>query len=141
MTHLSIGGEDLELYPLIEKHPEVLRSKTGRKLEDITIDNIMSGEIGIDDVSISKETLILQAEVARQAGRIQLAQNFIRAAELISIPDDEILHIYNKLRPYRSTEEELVALANKLETQYEAKVCAGFVRDTLEVYKKRDILK
>lgn len=131
----------LELYPLIEKHPEVIRSKTGKKLEDITIENIMGGAIGIDDVSISKETLILQAEVARQAGRIQLAENFIRAAELISIPDDEILEIYNKLRPHRSTEEELRQLIDKLETQYHAKVCAEFVRDTLAVYKKRDILK
>lgn len=131
----------LDLYPLIEKHPEVIRSKTGKKLEDITIDNIMGGGIGIDDVSISKETLILQAEVARQAGRIQLAENFIRAAELISIPDDEILAMYNKLRPYRSTEEELNQLIEKLEIQYDAKVCANFVRGTLEVYKKRDILK
>lgn len=131
----------LDLYPLIENHPEVIRSKTGKKLEDITIDNIMSGEIGIDDVSISKETLILQAEVARQAGRIQLAENFIRAAELISIPDDEILEMYNKLRPHRSTEEELIELSEKLEKKYEAKVCAEFVRGTLEVYKKRDILK
>lgn len=131
----------MELYPLIEKHPEVIRSKTGKKLEDITIDNIMNGEIGIDDVSISKETLILQAEIARQAGRIQLAENFIRAAELISIPDDEILEMYNKLRPHRSTEEELIELSNKLETKYDAKVCAEFVRGTLEVYKKRDILK
>ena len=131
----------LDLYPLIEKYPEIIRSKTGKKLEDITMDNIMSGELGIDDVSISKETLILQAEVARQAGRIQLAENFIRAAELISIPDDEILEMYDKLRPNRSTEEDLIQLIDKLETQYEAKVCANFVRSTLEVYKKRDILK
>lgn len=131
----------MELYPLIDKHPEVIRSKTGKKLEDVTIDNIVNGEIGIEDVSISKETLILQAEVARQAGRIQLAQNFIRAAELIRIPDNEILEIYNKLRPYRSTEEELKELIIKLEDRYDAKVCADFVRNTLEIYKKRDILK
>lgn len=131
----------MELYPLIEKHPEAIRSKTGKKLEDITLENIMNGSIGIEDVSISKETLILQAEVARQSGRIQLAQNFIRASELIGIPDDEILTIYNKLRPYRSTEEELEQVIDKLETEYNAKVCASFIRNTLEVYKKRDILK
>lgn len=131
----------MELYPLIEKHPEVIRSKTGKKLEDITMDNVINGNISIEDVSISKETLILQAEVARQAGRIQLAQNFIRASELIDIPDDEILRIYNMLRPYRATEEELNQIIHKLETEYGAKVCAAFISNTLEVYKKRDILK
>ena len=131
----------MELYPLIEKHPEVIRSKTGRKLEDVTIDNIMNGTIGIADVSISKETLILQAEVARQAGRIQLAQNFIRASELIDIPDDEILTIYNQLRPHRSTEKDFNEIIEKLVKEYDATMCAAFVQNTLEVYKKRDILK
>jgi len=131
----------MDLYPLIEKHPQAIRSKTGKKLEEVTMDNVMNGSINIEDVSIAKETLILQAEVARQAGRIQLAQNFIRASELISIPDDEILEIYNMLRPYRSTEEELNKIINKLEKEYNATVCATFIRDTLEVYKKRDILK
>ena len=130
----------MDLYPLIEKHPQAIRSKTGKKLEEVTIDNIMNGSINIEDVSIAKETLI-QAEVARQAGRIQLAQNFIRASELIGIPDDEILEIYNMLRPYRSTEQELNKIINKLEKEYNATVCASFIRDTLEVYKKRDILK
>ena len=130
----------MDLYPLIEKHPQAIRSKTGKKLDEITMENVMNGNINIQDVSIAKETLILQAEVARQAGRIQLAQNFIRASELIGVPDDEILQIYNALRPYRSTEEDLNKIINKLE-EYNAKVCASFVRDTLEVYKKRDILK
>lgn len=131
----------MDLYPLIEKQPEMIRSKTGKKLEDVTLDNIMNGSIGIEDVSISKETLMIQAEVARQAGREQLAQNFIRASELIDVPDDEILKIYNMLRPYRSTEEDFNEIIRTLEEDYNAVVCAAFVRDTLEVYKKRDILK
>lgn len=131
----------MDLYPLIEKHPEGIRSKTGKKLEEVTLENIMNGSIGIEDVSISKETLMLQAEIAKEAGRAQLAQNFIRASELIEIPDDEILKIYNMLRPYRSTEDELNQIINKLEKDYNAVVCAEFIRDTLRVYKKRDILK
>lgn len=131
---------DLDLYPLIEKYPELISSKTGKKLEDVTMENIMNGSIGIEDISISRSTLMLQAKVALQDGKSQLAENFVRAAELIAVPDDEILQIYNSLRPYRSTEKELQAIANKLEKEYDAPICASFVRETLEVHKKRDIL-
>ncbi len=131
----------MDLYPLIEKYPELISSKTGKKLEDVTMENIMNGNIGIDDISISKNTLMLQAKVALEDGKTQLAENFVRAAELIAVPDDEILQIYNSLRPYRSTQRELNDIADKLENKYDAPICAGFVRETLEVHKKRDILR
>ena len=131
----------MDLYPLIEKYPELISSKTGKKLEDVTIENIMNGNIGIDDISISKSTLMLQAKVALEDGKPQLAENFVRAAELIAVPDDEILQIYNSLRPYRATEKELTEIAAKLEKEYDAPICANFVRETLEVHKKRDILR
>ncbi|MDF2613192.1 MAG: dehydratase [Clostridia bacterium] len=131
----------MNLYPLIEKYPELISSKTGKKLEDVTIENIMNGNIGINDISISKSTLMLQAKVALEDGKPQLAENFVRAAELIAVPDDEILQIYNSLRPYRATEEELAAIADKLENKYDAPICANFVRETLTVHKKRDILR
>ncbi|WP_070001030.1 diol dehydratase small subunit [Cellulosilyticum sp. I15G10I2] len=131
----------MDLYPLIEKYPELIASKTGKKLEDVTIENIMNGSIGIDDISISKSTLMLQAKVALEDGKTQLAENFVRAAELIAVPDDEILQIYNSLRPYRATETELQNIADKLEAKYDAPICANFIRETLEVHKKRDILR
>ena len=131
----------MNLYPLIEKYPELISSKTGKKLEDVTIENIMNGSIGINDISISRSTLMLQAKVALEDGKPQLAENFVRAAELIAVPDDEILQIYNSLRPYRATEKELAGIADKLEKQYDAPICANFVRETLEVHKKRDILR
>ena len=130
----------MDLYPLIEKHPELIRSKTGKKLDDITIDNVMQGDIGIEDLSISKDTLILQAKVALEEGKEQLAQNFVRASELIDIPDQKILEIYNLLRPYRATESQLIAVINELKDKYNAPICSAFVEETLEVYKKRDIL-
>lgn len=131
----------MKLYPLIENYPELISSKTGKKLEDITMENIMNGTLSIEDISISKSTLMLQAKVALEDGKPQLAENFVRAAELIAVPDDEILKIYNSLRPYRATEEELLSIANQLEIKYKAPICASFVRETLEVHKKRDILR
>ncbi|CDL36747.1 Propanediol dehydratase small subunit [Citrobacter freundii] len=60
------------------------------------------------DMRITPETLRLQAEIAKDAGRDRLAMNFERAAELTAVPDDRILEIYNALRPYRSTKDELM---------------------------------
>ena len=131
----------MDLYPLKEKHPEFIKSRSGKKLDDINMEGIMNGSITAEDIKISREVLILQAEVARQDGKIQLAKNFIRSAELIDIPDDRILDMYNSLRPYRSTEEELKLLIEELKKDYNANMCAALVEETLSVYKKRDLLK
>jgi propanediol dehydratase small subunit len=131
----------MDLYPLKEKHPNIIKSKSGKGLNEITLEAIVSGEVTAEDIKISKEVLVLQAEVARQEGKIQLAQNFIRSAELIEIPDDRILEMYNMLRPYRSTEDELKELSAQLRNEYDAQVCADFIEETLYVYKKRDLLK
>lgn len=131
----------MDLYPLIDKHPEIIRSKTGKTLDDVNLQNIINGNLKIEDISISRGTLMMQAQVALEAGREQLARNFVRAAELIEIPDDEILRMYDALRPNRSTEEELKILIEELESKYNAPMCAEHVRETLEVYKKRDMLK
>ncbi len=131
----------MDLYPLIEKYPELISSKTGKKLSDVTMENIISGNLGIKDISISRDTLMLQAKVALEDGKPQLAENFVRAAELIDVPDDVILDIYNSLRPYRSTEQELSQIAKKLEEEYNAPICAELVRETLAVYQKRNILR
>lgn len=63
--------------------------------------------------------------------------NFERAAELTAVPDDRILEIYNALRPYRSTKEELLAIADDLENRYQAKICAAFVREAAGLYVER----
>ena len=130
----------MDLYPLIEKRPELIRSKTGKKLEDITMESVIKGDISIEDLSISKDTLILQAKVALDQGKEQQAENFVRASELIGVPDQKILEIYNMLRPYRATEKQLKEISQELRTKYNAPICAAFVEETLEVYKKRDIL-
>lgn len=130
----------MELYPLIEKRPELIKTKTGKKLEDITMDKVIKGDIGIEDLSISKDTLILQAKVALDEGKEQQAQNFVRASELIGVPDTTILEIYNMLRPYRATEKQLQDIITILKVEYDAPLCAAFVEETLNVYKKRDIL-
>lgn len=131
----------MELYPLKEKQPHLVKSRSGKHLDDINIKGIMDGSVTSDDIKISRDVLIYQAEVARLDGKIQLAKNFIRASELIEVPDDRILEIYNMLRPNRSTREELENLSKELRDKYSASINADLVDETLKVYIKRDLLK
>lgn len=129
-------------YPLSHNmSPEDIKSKTGKSLSQINIKNILNGEVSSEDIKISKETLMLQGEIAEKAGRPQLKQNFVRAAELINIPDKLLLEIYDKLRPNRATKEELVSIANELVEKYDAKACSKLVIEAVEVYEKRGILR
>ncbi|HCB1766129.1 MULTISPECIES: propanediol dehydratase small subunit PduE [Citrobacter] len=128
-------------YPLANKHPEWVKTATNKTLDDFTLENVLSNKVTAQDMRITPETLRLQAEIAKDAGRDRLAMNFERAAELTAVPDDRILEIYNALRPYRSTKDELMAIADDLENHYQAKICAAFVREAAALYVERKKLK
>ena len=128
-------------YPLATKRPDLVQSASGMKLEDITLDKVVAGQITFDDISIRPETLEYQAQIAESVGRVRLAANLRRAAEMTRIPDARLLEMYNALRPYRSTRKELLHLADELETKYQARVCGALVREAAEVYDKRGRLK
>lgn len=97
------------------------------------LDSVLDGRTKIEDLRISAEALVRQAGIARAANRPQLAENFLRAAELVAVPESEILEIYNALRPGRATRERLLALAARLETGYAAHRCAALVREAAEL--------
>lgn len=128
-------------YPLAEKHPEMVVSNSGKNLNDLTFDKVKSGDLKAEDFRISPDTLELQAQVAEDSGRPSLARNLRRAAELVPVPDERLLAIYNALRPYRSTKQELYDIAGELESTYGAKVSAGFVREAADVYEARGRLR
>lgn len=128
-------------YPLGEKMPEKIKSQSGIKLSDVTLDKVIKGEIGSKDIRISKETLELQAQVAESVGRSAFAQNLRKAAELIEVPDDRILEIYDALRPYRSTKQELYDIADELKNKYGCTINAEFVIEAANVYEQRGRLK
>jgi len=130
-----------EDYPLGAKRPDLVKSATGQSLDDITLDKVVAGEISFNDISISPKTLEYQAQIAESIHRPRIAANLRRAAEMTQIPDGRILEMYNALRPYRCTKQELLDMANELESKYQAKICAGFVREAADVYEKRGRLK
>jgi propanediol dehydratase small subunit len=127
-------------YPLSVRHPERLRTPTGKPITALTMDAVVSGELSAEDLRIAPETLQMQAELADASGRPQLASNFRRAAEMTAIPDTEVLAMYNALRPRASSGAQLAALADRLEGEYSAPVCAALVREAAEVYARRNLL-
>jgi propanediol dehydratase small subunit len=128
-------------YPLASRRPDLIRTPTGKGFQDITLENVVSGKVDGQEIRIGPETLELQAQVAENHGRHQLALNLRRAAELTRIPDEEVLEIYNALRPGRATREELLTMAKELERKYRAKKNATFVREAMKVYEKRRLLR
>lgn len=128
-------------YPLGEHIPDQISSQSGMKLSEITLDKLISGEVNAKDIRISKETLEMQAQVAESVGRGAFAQNLRKAAELIAVPDERILEIYNALRPYRSTKSELIAIADELENVYGCVINSAYVREAADVYETRGRLR
>jgi propanediol dehydratase small subunit len=116
-------------YPLSEKSPELLRTPSGKRFEEITLDAVMDGTVGMEDLRVTAEALELQAQVADAANRPQLAENLRRAAELVGVPEDTILEIYRALRPGRADKQGLLALADRLVASYGAHRCAALVRE------------
>jgi propanediol dehydratase small subunit len=120
--------------------PDSVRTRTGYRLEELTIDAVLEGELSIDDFRISAEQLRHQADASEAAGYRQLAGNLRRASELTGISNQEILAIYDALRPGRATHEHLVALAERLERDLEAPLTAALVREAAEVYVQRNLI-
>ncbi|MGL5316308.1 MAG: diol dehydratase small subunit [Peptostreptococcaceae bacterium] len=149
MTPSSVVAEETKCcgtvssaqYPLGENIPDQISSQSGMKLSEITLDKLISGEVNAKDIRISKETLEMQAQVAESVGRGAFAQNLRKAAELIAVPDERILEIYNALRPYRSTKVELIAIADELENVYGCTINSAYVREAADVYETRGRLR
>jgi len=104
------------------------------------LDAVRAGEVTMADVRITPATLRAQAGVARAHANPQLAANFERAAELTDLPDDELLAIYEQLRPRRSTADELAATAASLQARGAVRT-AALVREAADVYARRGLLR
>jgi propanediol dehydratase small subunit len=127
-------------YPLGTRRPDLVRTPSGLALDELTLDALRAGRVQSADLRATADTLRRQGEVARAAGRVELATNLYRAAELTGLPDEVILDIYTALRPHRSTAAELEAWAVRLERDFDAPETASFVREAACVYATRKLL-
>ncbi len=125
-------------YPLMDQ-PDQLQAASGTAATKITLDNLE--DLNADDLQISAETLQAQAQVAADAGYTQLAGNLSRAAELTAVPNEELLKMYDLLRPGRASFDTLIALAERLETVYDAPINGQFIREAANVYRQRGLLR
>ncbi|WP_285708492.1 diol dehydratase small subunit [Microtetraspora sp. NBRC 16547] len=81
-----------------------------------------------------------QAVVAERHGNPQLAANFRRAAELALLSDEDVMRVYEALRPRRSTAAELSDLAEWLD----GRGCqrnAALVREARDVHARRGLTR
>jgi propanediol dehydratase small subunit len=115
-----------------------LRALSEKPVEGLTVEAVRAGEIGLADLRIHPETLEQQAVVAAEHGNPQLAENLRRAAELTRLPDDEVLAIYEALRPGRSTAAQLTALAGALADRGLPR-CAALAAEAADVYARRGL--
>jgi propanediol dehydratase small subunit len=107
---------------------------------DALLDGVRAGDVSMADFRITPQTLRHQADVARTHANPQLAANFDRAAELVDVPDEEVLALYELLRPRRATAEELEAAAASLEARGAVRN-AALVREAAAVYARRGLLR
>jgi propanediol dehydratase small subunit len=132
----------IEDYPIAEKRPELVRTASGKSLDELTLDAVVEGEIAMDDIRITPHALHMQAEIARAVGREALAANFSRAAEMAVVPQDVIMEMYELLRPGRAKNAgQMVAAAAQLRNEYGAEKLAEFFEEAAEIYEKRGLFK
>lgn len=117
-----------------------IRTQTGRKLEELTLEAVLAQELTEADFHISAETLCHQADAAEAAGYLQVAENLRRASELTRLSNQEVLAIYSQLRPGRASYAELRALGERLEREHSAPVTAQLVFEAAEAYLARGLV-
>jgi propanediol dehydratase small subunit len=119
---------------------DVVTARSGRPATEITVEALAAGDLRTADIMISADILRAQAAQAHEHGYGPFADNLERAAEMTDLPDDEILTIYEALRPFRSTRAELDAIADRLETAGAGR-CAALVREAADAYAARNVLR
>ncbi|HET7665140.1 MAG TPA: diol dehydratase small subunit [Mycobacterium sp.] len=105
-----------------------------------TVQAAVDGKLQLSDLRMDPATLAHQAVVAEEGGNPQLAENFLRAAELATLDGEEVMRLYESLRPHRSTAAELEALRVALEGRGALR-CAELVRHAAVVYARRGLLR
>ena len=116
------------------------RALSGRPVAEITLEAVRAGEIGLVDLRIHPDTLEHQAVVAEEHGNPQLAANLRRAAELTALPDEQVMAVYEALRPGRSSAAELTALAASLDSRGLPR-CAALIAEAAQVYARRGLTR
>lgn len=127
-------------YPLAERRPELVQTAAGKPLGALSLEAVEKEEIAMDDLRITAAALRQQAMIAHAAGRDRLAGNFERAAELVDVPQDILLRVYELLRPGRARDKAaLLDAAEMLRRDFGATIMADFISEAAMVYERRGL--
>ena len=132
------SGQVEQAAPTQAVQAQVVQALSGRPVGELTLEAVRRGEVSLPDLRIHPGTLERQAQVALEHGNPQLAENLRRAAELTGLGDDEVLAIYEALRPGRSTAAQLTTLAGSLAARGLPR-CAALLTEAAEVYERRGL--
>ena len=129
-------------YPTAETRPEHVVGNRGRPLPALTLDAVVSGNVEMEDLRITPQALLQQAQIASSVGRSALAGNLERAAEMTRIPQDEVMAIYELLRPGRAASKaSLLEAAQRIRREWNAQNLADFVEEAAHFYEKRGLFR
>ena len=95
--------------------------------DKFTVQAAVDGKLQLSDLRMDPHTLAHQAVVAEDGGNPQLAENFLRAAELATVDGEEVMSLYEALRA-------------SLEARGASR-CAELVRQAAVVYARRGLLR
>lgn len=139
MTRETLSAKD---YPLAENRADLVRGRRGKSLGELSLTALEQGDVMMEDLRITPDALIMQGEIARTEQRDKLAENFDRAAELIDVPQDYLMQVYELLRPGRARNRAMLqSVADTLRATYNAPQMAAFVEEAAEVYHRRGLFK
>lgn len=129
-------------YPLTDKHPDRVTGQHGKTLEQLTVEAAVDGQLDMDDLRITPQALLAQAQIARSVGRVTLAENFERAAEMTRLPQSEVMRIYELLRPGRApSADALRSAAHQLRRDFDATRLAAFLEEAALIYQRRGLFR
>lgn len=129
-------------YPTAETMSDRVSGHRGKTLDALTLDAAMSGELAMEDLRITPEALLRQAQIARSVGRAALAENFERAAEMTRLSQDETMQVYELLRPGRAkSRSELMDVAQRLRSEHDAPKLADFIEEAAALYERRGLFR
>lgn len=127
-------------YPLAETQPKAVKGQRGKALPEITLEAVLSGTVTMEDLRITPEALHAQAEISRAVGRPTLGMNFERAADLVEVPQDVVMHTYELLRPGRARSKvQLLAAAKMMRETYKAERIASYIEEAADTYEQRGL--
>jgi propanediol dehydratase small subunit len=129
-------------YPIAENRPEEVTGSRGKPLASLTMEAVLSGEVSMEDLRITPRALEQQAQISKSVGRSTLAGNFERAAEMTRLSQEEIMAIYELLRPGRAaSKDSRLDVAQRLRDEQDAPLLADFIEEAARFYEKRGLFR